>query len=905
MARKNRLALLSPFQRGLLLVVAILAVYLLANSLYLLGYTWLQDLRELRGRNVKSHQSMLYSHFQVGRLFGSLALLFVVLHLTRIRRHFHKSAVLTGLLALVGLAVLWITGEFMLEQSSGGEKRWVFHAHRIAGAVALLAYLGHRYLSWFPTPKPVRRRYAGVIVGLALVMAAVHFFEQQSSEPPIIVYDKAYEPIDISSDPFIPFVPLGDFDPHATFFPSGATLASGEKLKPEVIMPGPLPDPKVLEAEFAQKGFTSSASIGAEDCRLCHEDSVRQWEGSAHRFSSFNNPFYTASVLATREQASPEIAQFCGGCHDPAVMLAGNFLEEIDRDSVPAQAGLTCTVCHIVNRIHNVTGNGNYELADNGEDPYLFAGATSGWKLEARKYLIKARPRDHKDFFRKPFYSEPEYCAACHKVNLDVPVNGYKWLRGQDEYDNWHDSGVSRNAARTFYLPPSAKVCQDCHMPSMEVTHGDLAAKGGVIKGHEFLAVNTALPHVRGDQERLDKVEKFMKDGKLRVGIFAMEHPREGLIMDFQNHPVEIRPGDELVFHVVVRNMGVGHTFPGGTNDSNQGWLQFEVKDQDGKEIKRSGFLDEKKFLDRDAHQYMAVMLGKDGEPAMERDAHTFHVAGLVRVIPPGNVDIGRFRVTVPKGDSLEIDARLLWRKFNRYYTEYSYGFLGLEPPDLPITEIAADHFVLPIGPAPSAPAANAPWIHYNDYGIGSMRQGDLKTALAAFTRVAEIEPDRVDGFRNQARVHLVEGDPEPARELLARCEEIVPGDAQTKLWWAEYLKLEGELELSAQMYEGVLESFPKDRDTWRRLADVRYRLDHYDRSLDAALHALQIDPEDVASHYQRMLIYRAQGESDKEEHARAAFEKYRIDDSAPQIIKGWRLKDPVANREIEPLHVH
>jgi len=558
-----------------------------------------------------------------------------------------------------------------------------------------------------------------------------------------------------------------------------------------------------------------------------------------------------------------------------------------------------------VNRIHNVTGNGNYELADNGEDPYLFHGATSGWKLEFRKYLIKARPRDHKDFFRKAFYSEPEYCAACHKVNLDVPVNGYKWLRGQDEYDNWHDSGVSRNAARTFYLPPNKRVCQDCHMPSMETPLGDLAAKNGLVKGHEFLGANTALPHVRGDKERLDKTEKFLKDGKLRVEVFAMEHPRDGLLMDFRAHPPELRPGDELVFHVVVRNQGVGHTFPGGTNDSNQGWLQFEADDEAGTQVAGSGFLDENHFLDKDAHAYMAVMLNGEGEPAMRRDAHNFHVAGLVRVIPPGNVDIGRFRVTVPDSGHLDVDARLMWRKFNQSYNLFSYQELGVEPPVLPVTEIAADHIRLAIGEGRDPGSAPADWLHFNDYGIGSLRQGDFKTALAAFGRVAELVPNRVDGYRNQARVHLVSGDPTPARALLDQCELVLPGDPQTKLWWAEYLKLEGELEVAAEMYQGVLEAFPKDRDTWRRLADVRYRLNDFDASLRACLEALQIDPEDVASHYQRMLIYRALGEDNKEAAAREAFEKYRIDDNAPQLVKAWRLADPVANREIEPLHVH
>lgn len=901
MSVRKRFRLLSPFQRGLFSALAFVGILILANSLYLFGYTALQDWGDWRAKLVPYYQWMLLGHFAVGVLFVGLAFWFVALHLRSVRQHFRKTSVLSGSTALLGLIVLLATGVFLLRKGAGVENQWAFHAHRLAGLFGFAGYLIHRTLSWDPTPAPVRWRMGGALIGLAGLMGLIHVWADRQAQEARVIYAKAFEEIDISSDPFLPFVPLSELDPHATFFPSGATLASGEKLRPEVIMPGPLPSIVELQHEFAEKGFTSNHAIGAEDCRLCHQDIVAQWENSAHRFSSFNNPFYTASVLSTREEASPKASQFCGGCHDPAVMLAGNFLGEIDRDSIEAQAGLTCTVCHIVNRIHNVTGNGNYELADNGQDPYLFREATSGWRLEARKYLIKARPRDHKDFFIRPFYSEPEYCAACHKVHLDVPLNGYKWLRGQDEYDNWHDSGVSRNAARTFYLPPVSRSCQDCHMPSYEAVHGDLAAKGGYVKGHEFLAANTALPHVRGDQETLEKVEKFLQDGKLRVEVFALEHPRAGVVMDFRSNPPEIQPGDELIFHVVVRNQGVGHTFPGGTNDSNQGWLQFEANDGSGGEVVRSGFLDDELFLDRRAHVYSAVMLDKNGEPAMHRDAHNFHVAGLVRVIPPGNVDIARYRVIVPEDGRVSVQARLLWRKFNRTYTLFSYAELGLEPPVLPITEIATDSIQL----GGVGATERAHWLHYNDYGIGCLRQGDLKHALQAFAKVAELEPGRVDGYRNQARVHLVAGDPAPAAELLARCEEVLPGDPQTKLWWAEYLKLEGELEQAAEMYRGVLEAFPKDRNTWRRLSDTLYRLNEYDRSLQASLKALQIDPEDVAAHYQRMLIYRAQGQTENEEQARLAFEKYRIDDNAFQLVKDWRLSDPIANHEIEPLHVH
>src|SRR5438132_14049358 len=116
----------------------------------------------------------------------------------------------------------------------------------------------------------------------------------------------------------------------------------------------------------------------------------------------------------------------------------------------------------------------------------------------------------------KPVFRTPEYCAVCHKVSLDVPVNRYRWLRGQNEYDNHQDSGVTRNNAKTFYLPPEARRCQDCHMPLVPAPLGDVSAKGGFVRSHQFLAANTALPAVRGDVETVKEIEDLLKDKKLR-----------------------------------------------------------------------------------------------------------------------------------------------------------------------------------------------------------------------------------------------------------------------------------------------------------------------------------------------------------------------------------------------------
>ena len=172
--------------------------------------------------------------------------------------------------------------------------------------------------------------------------------------------------------------------------------------------------------------------------------------------STESNAEVDAHIAYYKDLAGEEAkikSKWCSGCHDPALMLAGKMTEEIDRASPQAQAGLTCLGCHAIDEIHDQTGNGNYNIADEQEDPYLFANAKEGVGRFVHDTALKARPIVHKKQMLKPFFRTSEFCATCHKVSLDSRVNGYRWLRGQNEFDNWHDSGVALNASRTFYLP--------------------------------------------------------------------------------------------------------------------------------------------------------------------------------------------------------------------------------------------------------------------------------------------------------------------------------------------------------------------------------------------------------------------------------------------------------------------
>src|SRR5262249_17993314 len=127
------------------------------------------------------------------------------------------------------------------------------------------------------------------------------------------------------------------------------------------------------------------------------------------------------------------------------------------------------------------------------------------------RFLTYVNPEPHRKTFLKPFMHTSEFCSACHKVHLDVPVNSYRWVRGFNDYDNWQASGVSGEGARSFYYPAKSMGCPDCHMPLVKAN--DPAARKGQIHAHYFAAANTAIPTANEDEAQLKRVEGFLKSG--------------------------------------------------------------------------------------------------------------------------------------------------------------------------------------------------------------------------------------------------------------------------------------------------------------------------------------------------------------------------------------------------------
>ncbi|MFA6111554.1 MAG: tetratricopeptide repeat protein [Candidatus Latescibacterota bacterium] len=942
---------LSIAQRRALLVVLGLGLFMLADTLYLLvnrlaaaiGLDWfaVNDLSLPR-----FYQILVLSHTGVGLTLVALATGFVAWHLPTVWRWHRRRAIATGIATLaLGLA-LAVTGLLIVSAASNRDNPWAYWGHVAAAAVVPLAYLAHRRSSLW---KPSRRSYLGVpatVGGLLLLAVALHGLSYDREKDSKTTGKTGAAGIrggpgsgQRQVEEYAPpgFVPANYVPVTSPFFPAATTTTTGGYLPSRIITRDDLPADELLARDLRERGFAVEAQIGSETCARCHAGIVEQWSRSAHRFASFNNPFYEATILHMREHsrntnpeleahlaAFPELAgreakvksKWCSGCHDPALMLAGRMSGEIDRNWPQSQAGLTCLACHAIDRVHDRTGNGNYNVADEQEDPYLFREARRGLGRFVHDTALKARPDVHKRQMLKPVFRTGEYCATCHKVSLDTRLNGYRWVRGQNEYDNWHDSGVARNASRTFYLPENRRVCQDCHMPYEPITASDVSARDGLVRSHRFLAVNTALPFLRGDQETIARTEAFLRNEKLRVDLFALRRESGETVALLDRARPVVRPGEVIGLEVVVRNLGVGHTFPGGTNDSNEGWLEMSMTDGTGRRLAISGFLRPDGYVDPKAHFYRALMVDRHGEPIHRRNAQDIVTPVYVRVIGPGTADVARYRLRVPAGqpsDELKVRARLLWRKFDRAYTEFAYhqnpdGFRAFDRvPDLPVTEIAASTAVLRVGDEPSTPVSPSAqdWVRFNDWGIGLLLQEDTRAAAFAFGRAAEVAPDKVDGPRNLARVALADGDLATAYAHLQRAELLAPGDPRTAWIWGLVLQENGRYAEAALAYRRVLEIFPEDRSAWRNLGRVLYLDGHLEEALTALDRVLAIDPEDRVAHYHRMLVLRALGREEEAGLAEAAYQYYQIDESAAEVTRQYRLAHPEDNRESLVLHVH
>ncbi len=895
---------IGPVLRRLIDAVLILFALLGVNSAYLgaislseyLGAGHLQDYFYLL---------MFLAHLVLGLILAPLFLLFGALHLRRAWVRPNRYAVRAGLaLYLTGVAVivsgLVLTRFGFLEIDDPRWRGLAYWLHIAAPLVAAWLFVLHR-LAGRPLRWRTARLWGGVAAVFAVGMLALHLSLRPPTDERIL----------------------------SRFSPALTVLEDSDRIPARHLMRD-------------------------DHCAACHGDIAGQVRTSMHHFSSFDNPAYRLSIMEARtvlgrRDGHLDNTRLCAACHDPVPLLDGRFTRadfDPDRDR-SAHAGITCVVCHAVKAIENPKRNGAYRIIDPPRYPFAFSDNPL---LKAINHqLIKAKPELHKQSFLKPLHRSAEFCATCHKVHLPQAVNHYRWLRGQDHYDSFLSSGVSGHRVDSFYYPAKAvDRCANCHMPlreSDDPAARDFAGSGGrQIHDHGFAAANTGVPHLLGlPRETLQARRGFLANAA-RVDLFGLRLGTDvdaPLVAPLRPEVPTLKPGGTYLLEAVVRTLGVGHQLTQGTADSNQLWLQVEVRD--GRRIvATSGALTSGAGeVDPWAWFCNAYLLDRNGRRIDRRNGQDIFVALYNHQIPPGAAAVVHYRLKLPARieGPLEVRLRLNYRKFDTAFLRHLRGD-SFQRNDLPIVTLASDRVLFPVkGRASPQEAPAIPvWERWNDYGIGLLRQGTtgstkgaLRQAEAAFTQVQRL--GRADGPLNLARAYFKEGRLDDAARALREASRMTPpAPAWTVAWYAALIAHQrGDLKEANRLLNELAETrfpearrrgfdFSRDVRVWNELGRVLFdrsrrlrgaknraaRLGLLRKSVAALRHTLAIDPENGAAHFNLALAYEQLGEPARAAEHRRLHEKYRPDDTAvAQAVARHRARNPAADHAANPIAVY
>ncbi len=915
--KKKYVRAVGPRLRKLLYLIFVLVALLFANSAYLGIFTFLEWYQD------QTYQDFFYQYMFLAHLVLGLALIlplviFGFIHMLNTKDRRNRRAVRIGYvlfaisLAILATGILLVRiGGFDLKQPFA--RSTVYWLHVACPLAAVWLYWLHRLAG----PR-IKWRIGMSFTGVAVAAIA------------LMVVLQMQDPRNWNS--------IGPDSGLKYFQPSLARTSSGNFIPADAMM-------------------------NDAYCLKCHADIHKEWTDSVHRFSSFNNPPYLASVSQTRavsleRDGSVQASRWCAGCHDPVPFFSGAFDDpKFDMlQHATAKAGITCTVCHAITNVNSVRGNADYTI----EEPlhYPFATSENAALQWVNNQLVKAKPSFHKKTFLKPFHKEAEFCATCHKVHLPKELNHYKdFLRGQNHYDPYLFSGVSGHGARSFYYPPKAvDNCNKCHMPL--VASNDFGAKmfDGAselsVHNHLFPSANTGIAWLRDRDDIIKAHQEFLKE-VMRVDIFGI---REGgeidgkLTAPLKPEVPTLKPGQKYLLDTVVRTLKMGHLFSQGTVDSNEIWLDVTVTSGD-RVIGRSGSMDADKRNEVDPYSHFinVFMLDKDGNRIDRRNAQDIFTPLYNHQIPPGAGQTVHYELVVPEDvtEPIKVELKLQYRKFDTQYMDFVAkkneelgqiirGHEAGQPyiNNLPVTTMAVDQVVFPVEGVEAKVenvARDIPtWQRWNDYGIGLLLKGkaELRQAEEAFVEVEKL--DRYDGPMNLARVLNTEGRLDEAVDALIRADKYRDTEGFPRWTWAWLSGVvnsqQGRLEEAEQNLRSVLEDDTEDMqkrgfdfsidievinllgrnlfdlgNTRDRQGQTEESVSYYVDAITQFEKTLTIDPEDVSAHHNLQLLYEKTGNEELATKHRELHQRYKPDDNAQgRAIRLAREKYPAANQAAE-----
>jgi Flp pilus assembly protein TadD len=632
-------------------------------------------------------------------------------------------------------------------------------------------------------------------------------------------------------------VPVAVTTPSVVLRESRLPRAPGEHAPSMVAVVGP----KVAKHDEPSVG-TQLADV--DSCATCHPDVAAQWGSSAHSFASFGNPSYRANVEKVRADLGKNASRHCGGCHDMPLMVDGLMVSDdpkaIDGKDLRAHSGVTCKLCHGT-QATTLDGNGSYTW--------------SAEPIEAPALDDKASIARHKAQVTTKL--DNEMCMGCHRGFLGPDMGLPAHVTGVDEVAWWLASPY--NGAGMARLDKVEKQnCMDCHMERTPVSKNELGAKDGTVASHRFVGGHTWMANMRDDKEQL-ALTRAKLEGAASI--------------DVGEHGV-ITPGKRAEIDVVLRNLVVGHRFPGGVLDVQDTWVELEVHDRNGVRIGSSGLAHEKDPKDQDTHVLRTLQMDDEGRVLEEHEVGSFRSTLITHTLAPREARAVRYGFVVPKSAALPLVATARLRHRSRTLQMQAAACVAANTPEgkvfiegargardvtldpckpQPITLVASARVELGAGARPGARPA---WEREYEHGMALVSsiitkiddaKPHLERALAAAPDArskAMVETQLGWVAAKQGRVADVRGHIARVRDLL-EVPAGKPGPAVLDAIAAEaHIKLTNYEDAVAPA-EACTKAVPQNVGAWQVYARVLVAVGRFDDALSASVKGLALNPRD------------------------------------------------------------
>ena len=666
-----------------------------------------------------------------------------------------------------------------------------------------------------------------------------------------------------------------------------------------------------------------------DSCATCHPDAAAQWSSSAHSFASFGNPSYRANVERLRADLGKTPSRHCGGCHDLPLLVDGLMTgpDPIPADDLRAHSGVSCRLCHGVQTTTH-DGNASFVWDPTPIDAPVLGDAGS---IAQHKRQVTTK-------------LDGDLCSSCHRgflsPDLSLPVH----LTGVDEPGMWRSSAWTGNGmARIDKV--EQKTCIQCHMERTPASTDELGAKNGTIASHRFVGGHTWMASMRGDAEQL-RLTRAKLEGAASIDVAGARivtgTTRSAWVLPADGAPVA--RGTTVELDVVIRNLLVGHRFPGGVLDAQDTWVEVEVEDRRGRRLAASGVTHATDATDEDTHVLRTLVVDDDGHVLEEHEVAKFRAQIATHTIAPREAQAVRYGFVVPANlapDQLPLAVTARLRHRSRSLKMQAAACTSARTPEgeafiagarrmrdveldpckaQPITLVAETRIELGRGATPTT--TRPAWQRIYEHGMALVatvviRQDEPRAVLEAALRVAPDPRSRAMISAQLGWVAAKQGRADDAvrlvhdaRELLAAATAAGPvseppvldaiiADAFVRLnRWDEALA----------PAKSCTERAPKNTAAWGVYAKVLVALGEHTKALAAATRGLELNPRDPELLRSQATALSALRDP-RAEAAQTAYVRFRIPDEAAGLrvrcIKGnercMRLRNPVHTLALRP----